>query len=154
MKKVISLFVGLIAVIIIGILALTFLPVVQDNKSGSLFDGFKNASTNAVFDVSGVKSKVAALLESKKGAIAQATGLSETQVSGIINDLDIESWKATTLPSDAVTTGSYTGTYDGVDAKITTYQDSGYVTVTAYGQDVTLEVPNSARDYLSYLQYL
>ena len=51
-------------------------------------------------------------------------------------------------------TGSIDGGSLGVDGTITLYEDPGYVTVNAYGQNVTLEVPGSAQSYLSYLSLL
>ena len=60
--------------------------------------------------------------------------------------------QATPLPAEARETGTFSGSYAGVDGSITTYEDPGYVTVKAYGQTVTLEVPASAQEYLARLQ--
>ena len=150
MKKVVTVFMGLIALMIIGILALTFIP----SGGSGLFDGLKSGATNIALNASGIKTKISDTLSSNVSNIASATGMSESQVRAAIVDLDLENWNATTLPSDAVATGTYSGNYGGTSATITTYENSGYVTINAYGQDVTLEVPDSAQDHLWYLAYL
>ena len=111
-------------------------------------------AVNAALDASGVKTQAEDTLRSHVSDIAAATGLSEDQVNAAIDDLDIASWTATDLPADAQEAGTVDVAYQGVDATVTTYSDPSYVTVNAFGQNVTLEVPASAQQYLPLLSYL
>ena len=158
MKKVLGVFLGLIALIIagaVGVLAFSGTGTDPEaNPISSLVSDAKNTATNAAIDASGIKSKVQDALDSNRDAIAAATGLSAEQVDQAVADLDIESWQATSLPSEASASGSVSGSYAGVDGTITTYDDPGYVSVEAYGQTVTLAVPESAQQYLPLLSYV
>ena len=109
---------------------------------------------NAALDVSGIMGRADDALRENAGAIAAATGMSEDQVNAAIDQLDITSWSATTLPDDAVVSGSFSTDYQGASATITTYADPSYVTVDAYGQSVTLAVPEDSQAYISFLAYL
>lgn len=80
--------------------------------------------------------------------------MSEEQVNQAIDNLDINNWSVTSLPNDAKETGTQAVNYGGISAEVTTYEDPSYITVSAEGQTFTLEVPNSAQDYLSLLGYL
>lgn len=157
MKKVLGALVALVVVLGgIGI-ASGLLPGKANDLTGSTTsaaDDVKNGAANAVIDASGIKDKVQNALTEKAGAIATATGLSVEQVDAAIADLDVPSWQAATLPSSATETGTASGSYGGVDATLTTYDDPNYVTVDALGQSVTLQVPASAQAYLPYLAYL
>ena len=75
-------------------------------------------------------------------------------MSAAIDQLDISSWSAMALPADATATGSFTTSYQGAEATVTTYADPSYITVDAYGQTITLSVPESAQQYVSLLGYL
>ena len=110
--------------------------------------------TNAAIDASGLKGRVEDALLSNASVIAEATGMSEDQVDAAINALDIDAWSATTLPDDASESGSFTGSYQGATATVTTYDDPGYITVEAYGESVTLAIPESAQQYVPLLAYL
>lgn len=138
-------------VIILGILSVLGTTVLAGTP---FMDALGAGATNALIDASGVKGDVEGALRDNAGAIAGATGMSESQVLAAIDELDISSWSATTLPADARATGSFETSYHGTAATLTTYADPSYVTVDAYGQRVTLSVPASAQDYLSYLAYL
>lgn len=109
---------------------------------------------NAALDASGVKSSIDEALRSNVERIAAATGLSNDQVETAIDELAIESWSATTLPEGASVSGTFSTSYQGASATVTTYADPSYITVEAYGQDLTLAVPESAQQYLSLLAYL
>ncbi len=139
------------AVVILGAITVLSNTVLADS---SLADTIGTSTTNALIDASGIKERVESALRDKASSIAAATGLSEDEVDAIIDQLDISSWTVTTLPDDAVATGSFTASYAGTTGTVTTYADSSYVTVEAYGQNITLEVPASAQSYLSYLSYL
>ena len=80
--------------------------------------------------------------------------MSESQVTSAIDQLNIESWSVTTLPSNASATGTFNTTYQRASATVTTYADPSYVTVDALGQELTLSVPESAQSYVSLLAYL
>lgn len=113
-----------------------------------------NAATNAALDASGVKSKADSMLRSNAGKIAEKAGMPVSVVNGVIDGLDIPNWQVTSLPSDAVATGSSTMTYDGVTATVTTYDDPSVVTIDTGAGAVTMEVPPSAQGYMGYLAYL
>lgn len=139
------------AVIVLGTLSALGGTVLSDLP---FFSDMRTGAANAMIDASGIKGRIEDKLRSNASAIAQATGLSETEVSGAIDALDIPSWSAAELPDGAVATGSASASYGGTSATVTTYADPSYVTVDAYGQSVTLSVPASAQGYLPYLSYL
>lgn len=116
--------------------------------------GITTAIQNQALDNLGIKSKIDSTLRNNEEAIANYTGMSESQVDDMIDNLDIQDWNATQLPSNATVANTYNGNYSGTEATITTYDDPSYVTVCANDQNITLSVPESAQSYLSYLQYL
>lgn len=116
--------------------------------------GITTAIQNQALDNLGIKSKIDSTLRNNEEAIANYTGMSESQVDDMIDNLDIQDWNATQLPSNATVANTYNGNYGGTEATITTYDNPSYVTVCANDQNITLSVPESAQSYLSYLQYL
>lgn len=116
--------------------------------------GITTAIQNQALDNLGIKSKIDSTLRNNEEAIANYTGMSESQVDDMIDNLDIQDWNAAQLPSNATVANTYNGNYGGTEATITTYDDPSYVTVCANDQNITLSVPESAQSYLSYLQYL
>ena len=156
-SKIIKAFIGLIAAFILVIAVFGILPQLGmkgpfenfQNPLAGLFEGGKNAAANAALDVSGLKSKAESALRGNADRIAEATGMSSSQVDAAIDALDIQSWEVTSLPEGAEKTGSANVSYSG-----TTYDDPSVVTVTAMGQDITLAVPDSAQSYLPFLSYL
>ncbi len=138
-------------VVVLGIISVLGNTVLAGTP---LMDALGAGATNALIDASGVKGDIDGALRDNADAIARATGMSESQVMAAIDELDISSWSATSLPADAEATGSFETSYRGAAATLTTYADPSYVTVDTYGQRVTLAVPASAQDYLSYLAYL
>ena len=119
-------------------------------KGTPLEDMIGTGVANAALDASGIKGQIDSTLRE----IASATGMSESQVTSAIDQLNIESWSVTALPSDASATGTFNTTYQGASATVTTYADPSYVTVDALGQELTLSVPESAQSYVSLLAYL
>lgn len=111
-------------------------------------------AANALIDATGIKGQADSALRQNASSIAAATGLSESQVNAAIDQLDISSWSVTTLPAGATPTGSFTTTYQGNQATVTTYSDPSYVSLGIGGQDVALAVPASAQAYIPYLSYL
>lgn len=140
--------------IIIGLVAaLCFYSTTQLGTENPV-KGITNAITNAAIDKSGIKDKIESTLRDNVDTIAANTGVSTSRVDKAIDDLDIQDWRATDLPSSATVAETYHGNYGGTEATITTYSDPSYITVTANDQNVTLSVPASAQEYLPYLQYL
>ena len=143
MKRVLGVFLGLIALIIVGIVG-----VFAFSGTGS------GPASDLANDAKGLKDKAKSALEGSKASIAAATGLSESQVDQAIEQLDIDGWQAASLPSTATATGTIDGNALGINGTVTTYDDPGYVSVEVYGQTVTLAVPESAQAYLPYLAYV
>lgn len=142
--------VAFLAVIGFGAYSLLF----SDTSLEELIAEAKTNAVNAAIDASGIKKIIQNALESNKESIASALGISVQDAQSVIEDLDIESWSITTLPDDAQETSSYSTSVDGTSATVTLYDDSSYVTVEAYGQSITLSVPESAQSYLPYLSYI
>ena len=133
MKRVLGVFLGLIALIIVGIVGVFAFSGTGSGPASDLANDAKAAAANAAIDATGLKDKARSALEGSKASIAAATGLSESQVDQAIEQLDIDGWQAASLPSTATATG---------------------VSVEVYGQTVTLAVPESAQAYLPYLAYV
>lgn len=158
MKKILGVVLGvavLAAVGVVGAFALAG-PATEatTNPVTLAANDAKNSVTNAAIDASGIKTKVQDTLDANISTIAAATGLSTEEVNAAVANLNIENWEAASLPANATASSTIEGKYAGVDGTITTYDDAGYVTVEAYGQTVTLAVPDSAQAYLPYLSYL
>lgn len=154
MKKILGAFLGLIALVIIGAVGVLAFSGTSDNPVGDVAQDAKNTALNAAIDATGMKDQVKGLIDAHRDDIATATGLSGSELDAAISNLDIDSWQAATLPSDANATGTIDGATVGLDGSLTTYDDPSYVTVEAYGQTITLEVPESAQQYLPYLAYV
>ena len=135
MGKIIKLFVGLIVLMIAGIIGVTALSS-TDGVIGDIASDARNAAVNVALDASGAKNRVQDALESRVDEISAATGLSTAEVQRGIDNL------------------AFDGSAAGIDGALTTYADPSYVSVNAYGQDLTLSVPESAQPYLGYLGYL
>lgn len=154
MKRVLGVFLGLIALIIVGIVGVFALSGTGTGPVSDLANGAKAAAANAAIDAAGLKEKARSAIEENKASIAAATGLSESQVDQAIEELSIDEWQAAPLPSSATATGIIDGSAAGVDGTVTVYDDPGYISVEAYGQTITLAVPESAQAYLPYLAYV
>ena len=154
MKRVLGVFLGLIALIIVGIVGVFAFSGTGSGPASDLANDAKAAAANAAIDATGLKDKAKSALEGSKASIAAATGLSESQVDQAIEQLDIDGWQAASLPSTATATGTIDGNALGINGTVTTYDDPGYVSVEVYGQTVTLAVPESAQAYLPYLAYV
>lgn len=72
----------------------------------------------------------------------------------MIDNLDIQSWEVTSLPKDAVPTGTSNVNLEGTAAELTTYDDPSVVTVGTSAGSVTLKVPPTAQGYIQCLGYL
>ncbi len=115
------------------------------------FSGAQTAATNALIDSSGMKDRVESELYAHADAIAARTGMPVEAVNEGIGSLAIQDWQAVEKPRDSSETGSYSVNADGTQVGVTTYADPSIVTVEAYGQEVTLAIPESAQDYLYLL---
>lgn len=73
-------------------------------------------------------------------------------MDAVIDGLDIDSWEAVQKPSGLAETDELSYDYGGTQVSATLYDDPGYVTVDVDGQEVTLKIPESASQYLQYLQ--
>lgn len=148
--------IGIVAAVVLAIVGANTLLAAAgiETPLNGVTQNVTNAATNAVIDASGVKDKAQDALEANAGAIAEKTGLPVSSVNEIIDDIDIASWEATSLPAGATETGERQVTYGGMDATVTTYDDPSVVTVNVGGAEVTLAVPPNAQGYLNYLDYL
>ena len=136
MKRVLGVFLGLIALIIVGIVGVFAFSGTGSGPASDLANDAKAAAANAAIDATGLKDKA------------------KSQVDQAIEQLDIDGWQAASLPSTATATGTIDGNALGINGTVTTYDDPGYVSVEVYGQTVTLAVPESAQAYLPYLAYV
>ena len=95
-SKIIKAFIGLIAAFILVIAVFGILPQLGmkgpfenfQNPLAGLFEGGKNAAANAALDVSGLKSKAESALRGNTDRIAEATGMSSSQVDATITTYD------------------------------------------------------------------
>ena len=106
MKRVLGVFLGLIALIIVGIVGVFAFSGTGSGPASDLANDAKAAAANAAIDATGLKDKAKSALEGSKASIAAATGLSENQVDQAIEQLDIDGWQAASLPSTATATGT------------------------------------------------
>ena len=141
-----------VIVVLLGIASFVWSYVL--GNVGGLGTSLQTGAANAILDAAGVKGQADSALHQRASTIAAATGLSESQVNAAIDQLDISSWSVTTLPTNAQATGSFTTSYQGTQATVTTYSDPSYVSVNVAGQTVALSVPASAQSYVPYLRYL
>ena len=111
-------------------------------------------AVNAVIDSSGIKQRIDSELRSHATDLATQVGISPSLAEGVVDSIAVEDWKAVPLPDSAKATDNFTVEADGTPVEITTYDDTSIVTVEAYGQEVTFEVPESARAYVPYVTYL
>ena len=144
--------IGLALVAVVGVGAFSLF------SESSFFDDAADQATasvtNAAIDASGIKETIQNALDANAESIASALGVTVQDARDMIGNLGVVSWQATSLPSDAQASGSYSASFDGTSANITTYEDPSYITVEAYGQSLTLSVPESAQEYVPYLVYL
>jgi len=117
-------------------------------------DDFKNGIVNGIIDITGVKGTLDSELRKRTGALASQLGISESAADGIVDSLAIKEWKATTLPAGVQERSTNTIETERITADVTTYDDPSYVTISAYGVGITLEVPESARTYTPLIELI
>ena len=118
------------------------------------FEGARVTAINTFLEKTGAKTRIESELHAQAGKISEQTGLPVEVVNSGIEMLDIEDWGVTTLPADAVSVGTFETDYKGKTVKVTTYEDASYVTVDAYGQSITFNVPESAQTFTEMAPYL
>lgn len=161
MKKVMGLFLGLIGVLVIACVLVVAWPsfdqLIQSSPLSSLSkaaDDAKNSVANTAVNASGIKARVQNALDSNVDRIAEATGIPAETVRDAVNAVDVESWEVVSLPDDAQAVNSLSGSAMGVEGTVTLYDDPSIVTVNAYGQEITFEIPEGAQGYMGFAALL
>ena len=140
--------------IFFGILACAWTFILRPSAPLPLFGDVSSKAIDSLLNVSNVKENIDAALRSHTTWISSQTGYSESDITLAIDELNIPSWHVAPLPEDAVEISNYNANYQDIDVTITTYADPNYISVEAYGQELTLEVPPTAQAYYSLLGYL
>ena len=148
------IFAAIMLILIAGIACALVLASGLSTTAGEPLADVKNGFVNTALDVSGIKDRVDSELRSKAGKLAEKAGIPEVLAESVVDSIDVKDWKATSLPEGVTAAGTYAITAGGIDMKVTTYDDPSVVTVGAYGQEVTMAVPESAQIYVPYLEYL
>ena len=143
-----------IAFILIAAIAVAAVVSSNSAQYARPLDNFTNGSLNTLIDITGVKGHVDSTLRQKTGELAEQLGISQSAANEMVDSLAIQDWRVTTLPADAVETGTSAVKAGNVDAAITTYEDPSLITVGAYGLSLTLEAPESAQIYTPFLRYI
>ena len=120
MIRLVKTLIGLALVAAVGVGAFSLF-----SGSGFFDDAVDQATTsvtNAAIDASGIKETIQNALDTNAESIASALGVSLQDARDMIGNLDVASWQATSLPSDAQASGSYSASFDGTSANITTYR--------------------------------
>lgn len=136
-----------------GLSAVVMLSGCSVLSAGSL-DEARAEAINTLADKSGFKTELETTLRTQGRELAQEYGMPAELADQVVDSLAIQDWKAVVLPSDAVETETFTIPVEGTPVEITTYEDVSIVTIGAYGQNVTLSVPESAQYYIPYATYL
>ena len=115
--------------------------------SNTPLEGARVDAINMVLDNTGLKERVDGALRDKARTIAEENGVPYSVLEVGIDLLDIPNWKAAKLPKSADKATTFTLDYGGQDVSITAYDDPSYVTLGAYGQEVTFDIPESAQTF-------
>ena len=113
----------------------------------------KTTAVNSLLDSTGIKKTIESEIRSRADSLAEETGIPRSYVDEVINNLDIQNWEVVSLPEGATETGSFSINAEGTPINVTTYDNPELLTVSAYGQDITVEVPASAQKYLPLIEY-
>ena len=116
--------------------------------------GARASAVNALLDSTGVKERLDAELRTQAERVAQQTGVPVEVLDAGIDMLDITHWEAADLPDDVAVASSFELEVEGQDVTVTAYDDPSYVTIGAFGQEVTFDVPTSAQSFTSLAPYL
>lgn len=155
MKKLLKIL-GIVVVAVVVVIGSGVLLAKNgiDNPVNDAAEQATYEAANAAVDATGIKKQIDSALRDNAGEISRQTGLPQGVVDGMIDGLDVESWKVVPLPGGAVAESTSDVSYGGYDAEITTYDDPSVVTVSTGSGSVTLEVPANAQGHLQYLEYL
>ena len=123
-------------------------------SSDTPFENLRTDAINTLIEKTGVKQRMESELYAHAEKFAEDTGIPIGLVDEAVSTLDITNWEAIALPDDAVENGSISTDFDGQHYELTTYEDPSYVTVAAFGQVITFEVPESAQTFTRYGPYL
>lgn len=84
-------------------------------------------------------------LRSNAPRIASNSGITETEVLAAIDDMNIETWKTTTLPAGAIESYSVSIATNNGDATMTAfkYDESEFLQVSNDNDCFTLSIPES-----------
>ena len=147
-KRIIKIAVVLVVVALLfaGIAYFAYRPA---SAPGPL-DTARDGAVNTILDVSGFKARLDSALHDQAAQLSEASGIPEETIIEAADGLQITEWKVTTLPESAVEADKYEIKSEALTAEVITYEDPTLITVTAYGFPVTMEVPESARDYLQF----
>lgn len=118
------------------------------------FASLQTAATGLLVDATDARGHIESQLYAHVDQASALTGIPASEIEAGIESLDIQDWQVVEKPAESHAAGSFSASADGVQVGITTYDDPSIVTVEAYGQEVTFEIPDSAQDYLPYLRYL
>ena len=148
MKRIVALAIIFILLAGVAVFGLTLC------SSDTPFESLRTDTVNTLLEKTGVKQRLENELYAKAEKFAEDTGIPVGLVDEAVSMVDITNWKAVPLPDDAVENGSVSADIDGQHYELTTYEDPSYVTVSAYGQVLTFEVPESAQTFTRYGPYL
>ena len=152
MKKVLGALLALLAVVVlVGVGVVVF----SNTSLGPVSDaaqGAKAAVANAAMDATDLKGQVKSAIDERKDDIAAATGLTADQVDALRGRAGHRQLAGRRAARGCRGVGHRGRVVRGHRRHHHhPYDDPGYVTISAYGQNVTLAVPESAQAYLPYL---
>lgn len=155
MKKFAKVFAVIVvcALVLVGA-SVIFTKAEIDTPINKIGESVSNSMANALIDAADIKGKAQEALEASAPGIASATGLSESAVDSMIDDLGIQDWTVVSLPKDVSVADTNFVNYGGNTVEITSYSDPSIVTLSLDGTDVTFEIPDSAQGYVQYLKFL
>ena len=120
-------------------------------KGASAAEEAKNTAINTVLDATGLKQAVDTTLRERGNELSWYLGIDQSTILSTVDAMAIQDWQIAQLPAGATPTASLPLDYNGTAATLTAYDDPGYVTLDAYGQTLTLAVPESAREGMRML---
>lgn len=152
LRRITHVLIGLLT--ILGLLSCIWTFLLRPNAPHSIFNETIGPVANALFSASNIKENIDGQLRQHVTEISIATNMDEASVTQAINDLDIPHWEIVALPHGITATSNFDIAYQGINATITTYNNPCYLTLDAYGQALTFEVPPTAQSYAAFLSYL
>lgn len=155
MKRGIKIILVLVVVLLVLIGATTILSKAGiDTPISGMTDNVTNSIANGIIDAADIKGKAQSALEDNATAISNATGIPVSAVDAMIDDLGIQDWTVTSVPSGAVVTDTSSIAYGGENISVKSYDDPSIVTLGYKGAELTFEIPQSAQGYVKYLELL